>query len=77
MHRDQRIVSDVAELSSSLASTLSEMIIQPLTIIYYARALVNTMSLFAPITIFGYFLLGMVINKILIGPVVALGLEKV
>eukprot|EP00048_Salpingoeca_helianthica_P008976 m.128893 g.128893 ORF g.128893 m.128893 type:complete len:614 (+) comp14745_c0_seq1:158-1999(+) len=73
---DQRMVNDITTLSSRASSTLVEVALLPLIIAYYAHALAQILSISGPVSVFAYFLGGLVVNKLLMEPVIALTLRK-
>jgi hypothetical protein len=77
MTSDQRLVNDIAALSSRAAATLVEVALLPFTIAYYAHALAQILSFSGPATVLAYFVGGLLVNKILMEPVIALTLQKV
>ncbi|XP_069345003.1 lysosomal cobalamin transporter ABCD4 isoform X6 [Eulemur rufifrons] len=49
----------------------SKLIISPFTLVYYTYQCFQSTGWLGPVSIFGYFLLGTVVNKTLMGPIVA------
>ncbi|KAM6170896.1 lysosomal cobalamin transporter ABCD4 isoform 2-T2 [Erethizon dorsatum] len=68
---DQRISQDVERLCRQLSSMASKLIISPFTLIYYTLQCLQSTGWLGPVSIFGYFILGTVVNKTLMGPIVA------
>ncbi|XP_004682122.1 PREDICTED: ATP-binding cassette sub-family D member 4 [Condylura cristata] len=68
---DQRISQDVERFCRQLSSMASKLIISPFTLIYYTYQCFQSTGWLGPVSIFGYFILGTVVNKILMGPIVA------
>ena len=52
-------------------------IITPLTIIYYTLLLSEVIDYVGPLSVFGYFIAGLVINKLLMTPIVGIVFNKV
>ena len=74
---DQRIAQDTLSLTTLLGATLADIIILPLAILYYTYCLADIMSFSGPLSVFCYFLLGLVGNKMLMAPLMATTLKKV
>ncbi|XP_010587046.1 lysosomal cobalamin transporter ABCD4 isoform X7 [Loxodonta africana] len=68
---DQRISQDVERFCRQLSSMASQLIISPFTLVYYTYQCFQSTGWLGPVSIFGYFILGTVVNKILMGPIVA------
>uniref|UniRef100_A0A8C9A7U8 Lysosomal cobalamin transporter ABCD4 n=1 Tax=Prolemur simus TaxID=1328070 RepID=A0A8C9A7U8_PROSS len=68
---DQRISQDVERFCQQLSSMASKLIISPFTLVYYTYQCFQSTGWLGPVSIFGYFLLGTVVNKTLMGPIVA------
>ncbi|XP_028351978.1 lysosomal cobalamin transporter ABCD4 isoform X2 [Physeter macrocephalus] len=68
---DQRISQDVERFCRQLSSMASKLIISPFTLVYYTYQCFQSTGWLGPVSIFGYFLLGTVVNKMLMGPIVA------
>ncbi|XP_076979158.1 lysosomal cobalamin transporter ABCD4 isoform X2 [Tamandua tetradactyla] len=68
---DQRISQDVERFCRQLSSMASKLIISPFTLIYYTYQCFQSTGWLGPVSIFGYFILGTLVNKILMGPIVA------
>ncbi|EHB15439.1 ATP-binding cassette sub-family D member 4 [Heterocephalus glaber] len=68
---DQRISQDVERLCRQLSSMASKLIISPFTLIYYTFQCFQSTGWLGPMSIFGYFILGTIVNKTLMGPIVA------
>uniref|UniRef100_G1S2G7 ATP binding cassette subfamily D member 4 n=1 Tax=Nomascus leucogenys TaxID=61853 RepID=G1S2G7_NOMLE len=67
---DQRISQDVERFCRQLSSMASKLIISPFTLIYYTYQCFQSTGWLGPVSIFGYFILGTVVNKTLMGPIV-------
>ncbi|XP_032478386.1 ATP-binding cassette sub-family D member 4 isoform X4 [Phocoena sinus] len=68
---DQRISQDVERFCRQLSSVASKLIVSPFTLIYYTYQCFQSTGWLGPVSIFGYFILGTVVNKMLMGPIVA------
>ncbi|XP_016063684.1 PREDICTED: ATP-binding cassette sub-family D member 4 isoform X2 [Miniopterus natalensis] len=68
---DQRISQDVERFCRQLSSMASQLIISPFTLGYYTYQCFQSTGWLGPVSIFGYFILGTVVNKMLMGPIVA------
>ncbi|KAE8585966.1 hypothetical protein XENTR_v10021513 [Xenopus tropicalis] len=67
---DQRMTQDVERLCRELSSCASQVLTTPFTLVYYSyQCAVNT-GWMGPVSIFGYFVVGSLLNKILMGPVI-------
>ncbi|KAM5244634.1 lysosomal cobalamin transporter ABCD4 isoform 2-T2 [Hipposideros larvatus] len=68
---DQRISQDVERFCRQLSSMASQLIISPFTLVYYTYQCFQSTGWLGPVSIFGYFILGTLVNKVLMGPIVA------
>ncbi|XP_037359758.1 lysosomal cobalamin transporter ABCD4 isoform X1 [Talpa occidentalis] len=68
---DQRISQDVERFCRQLSSVASKLIISPFTLVYYTYQCFRSTGWLGPVSIFGYFILGTIVNKMLMGPIVA------
>ncbi|XP_072819512.1 lysosomal cobalamin transporter ABCD4 isoform X3 [Vicugna pacos] len=68
---DQRISQDVERFCRQLSSMASKLIVSPFTLIYYTYQCFQSTGWLGPVSIFGYFILGTMMNKMLMGPIVA------
>ncbi|KAM6202837.1 lysosomal cobalamin transporter ABCD4 isoform 1-T1 [Rhynchocyon petersi] len=68
---DQRISQDVERFCRQLSTMARQLIISPFTLVYYTYQCFQSTGWLGPVSIFGYFILGTVVNKILMGPIVA------
>ncbi|ELV09887.1 ATP-binding cassette sub-family D member 4 [Tupaia chinensis] len=68
---DQRISQDVERFCRQLSSMASQLIISPFTLAYYTYQCFQSTGWLGPVSIFGYFILGTMVNKTLMGPIVA------
>ncbi|XP_041428901.1 lysosomal cobalamin transporter ABCD4 isoform X1 [Xenopus laevis] len=67
---DQRMTQDVERLCRELSSCASQVLTTPFTLVYYSyQCAVNT-GWMGPVSIFGYFVIGSLLNKVLMGPVI-------
>jgi len=75
--RDQRISQDVDKLATSFGDVLVAVIITPLTIIYYTYNLSRILGFLGPVSIYGYFFAGAILNRLLMTPLVRAIVKKV
>ncbi|XP_036984023.2 lysosomal cobalamin transporter ABCD4 isoform X2 [Artibeus jamaicensis] len=68
---DQRISQDVERFCRQLSSMARQLIVSPFTLVYYTYQCFQSTGWLGPVSIFGYFILGTVVNKMLMGPIVA------
>ncbi|XP_066198651.1 lysosomal cobalamin transporter ABCD4 isoform X4 [Saccopteryx leptura] len=68
--RDQRISQDVERFCRQLSGMASQLIVSPFTLAYYTYQCFQSTGWLGPVSIFGYFILGTVVNKMLMGPIV-------
>lgn len=68
---DQRISQDVERFCRQLSSMTSKLVISPFTLSYYTYQCFQSTGWLGPVSIFGYFILGTMVNKTLMGPIVA------
>uniref|UniRef100_A0A8C1AIF2 ATP-binding cassette, sub-family D (ALD), member 4 n=1 Tax=Cyprinus carpio carpio TaxID=630221 RepID=A0A8C1AIF2_CYPCA len=77
---DQRISQDVERLCKQISTMASRLLISPFTVTYYTYQCFNRNHSIAGwigfVSIFGYFVAGTIINKILIGPIVSMLVEQ-
>ncbi|CAN8001085.1 unnamed protein product [Ixodes hexagonus] len=67
---DQRITQDVDRLCQKLSGIVPTVLVSPFTIGYYSYQSFNVAGIGGPLSIFLYFVLSTVVNKLLISPVV-------
>uniref|UniRef100_A0A3B4DT95 ABC transporter domain-containing protein n=1 Tax=Pygocentrus nattereri TaxID=42514 RepID=A0A3B4DT95_PYGNA len=72
----QRISQDAERLCKQLSSMASRLVISPFTISYYTLQCFNNTGWIGLLSIFGYFVIGTVVNKILMGPIVLTLIEQ-
>ncbi|XP_075281664.1 lysosomal cobalamin transporter ABCD4 isoform X2 [Opisthocomus hoazin] len=68
---DQRISQDVEKFCRQLSSVASKLIVSPFTLAYYTYQCFHSTGWLGPVSIFGYFLIGTIINKVLMSPIVS------
>ncbi|XP_062432934.1 lysosomal cobalamin transporter ABCD4 isoform X1 [Rhea pennata] len=68
---DQRISQDVERFCRQLSSMASKLIISPFTLAYYTYQCFHSTGWIGPVSIFGYFVIGTVVNKVLMSPIVS------
>ncbi|XP_036448190.1 ATP-binding cassette sub-family D member 4 isoform X2 [Colossoma macropomum] len=73
---DQRISQDAERLCKQLSTMASRLVISPFTISYYTLQCFNNTGWIGLLSIFGYFVIGTVANKILMGPIVSTLIEQ-
>ncbi|KAM4633388.1 lysosomal cobalamin transporter ABCD4 [Polymixia lowei] len=73
---DQRISQDTERLCKQMSTMASRLIVSPFTLAYYTYHCFHSTGWIGPVSIFGYFVVGTVANKILMGPIVATLFEQ-
>lgn len=73
---DQRITQDVDKFSQQLSEISPKLLISPLTIAYYSYKCFANTGWFGPVTIYGYFVVGSIINRIIMSPIVDLVVKQ-
>ncbi|XP_076201211.1 lysosomal cobalamin transporter ABCD4 isoform X2 [Aptenodytes patagonicus] len=68
---DQRISQDVERFCRQLSSMASKLIISPFTLAYYTYQCFHSTGWLGPVSIFGYFIIGTMVNKVLMSPIVS------
>ncbi|XP_065493064.1 lysosomal cobalamin transporter ABCD4 isoform X4 [Caloenas nicobarica] len=68
---DQRISQDVERFCRQLSSMASKLIISPFTLAYYTYQCFRSTGWLGPVSIFGYFIIGTIVNKVLMSPIVS------
>uniref|UniRef100_A0A803V979 ATP binding cassette subfamily D member 4 n=1 Tax=Ficedula albicollis TaxID=59894 RepID=A0A803V979_FICAL len=68
---DQRISQDVERFCRQLSSMASKLVISPFTLAYYTYQCFHSTGWLGPVSIFGYFVIGTMINKVLMSPIVS------
>ncbi|KAI1897280.1 hypothetical protein AGOR_G00081690 [Albula goreensis] len=68
---DQRISQDTERLCKQLSTMASRLIVSPFTLAYYTYQCFYSTGWVGPVSIFGYFVIGTVANKSLMGPIVS------
>ncbi|XP_063146166.1 lysosomal cobalamin transporter ABCD4 isoform X2 [Candoia aspera] len=68
---DQRISQDVERFCKQLSSMASRLIIAPFTLAYYTYQCFYSTGWMGPLSIFGYFIIGTIVNKFLMSPIVS------
>ncbi|XP_072284960.1 lysosomal cobalamin transporter ABCD4 isoform X2 [Pyxicephalus adspersus] len=67
---DQRMTQDVERLCRELTSFASKILTTPFTLVYYSYQCAISTGWMGPVSIFGYFVIGSLLNKLLMGPVI-------
>ncbi|XP_052380347.1 ATP-binding cassette sub-family D member 4 [Oncorhynchus keta] len=73
---DQRISQDTERLCKQMSTMVSRLIISPFTLVYYTYQCFYSTGWIGPVSIFGYFIVGTITNKILMGPIVSTLFEQ-
>uniref|UniRef100_A0A3Q1APZ2 ABC transporter domain-containing protein n=1 Tax=Amphiprion ocellaris TaxID=80972 RepID=A0A3Q1APZ2_AMPOC len=73
---DQRISQDAERLCKQMSTMASRLIVSPFTLGYYTYHCFHSTGWIGPVSIFGYFVVGTVANKILMGPIVSTLFEQ-
>ncbi|XP_062824374.1 lysosomal cobalamin transporter ABCD4 isoform X2 [Anolis carolinensis] len=68
---DQRISQDVERFCKQLSSIASKLVVSPFTLAYYTYQCFYSTGWMGPVSIFGYFFIGTIVNKILMSPIVS------
>ncbi|TNN82665.1 ATP-binding cassette sub-family D member 4 [Liparis tanakae] len=68
---DQRISQDAERLCKQMSTMASRLIVSPFTLAYYSYHCFYSTGWIGPVSIFGYFVIGTIANKILMGPIVS------
>lgn len=69
---DQRIGQDVERFCAQLRDLIPKLLISPLTIVYYSVQCFNATGYIGPVVIYGYFLMGTILNRIIMATIVNL-----
>eukprot|EP01135_Chromosphaera_perkinsii_P008191 Nk52_evm13s1178 gene=Nk52_evmTU13s1178 len=69
---DQRITADVNGFTSQFFNLMQKIILLPLVIAYYTVLCEDSMGYLGPVTIYGFFVVSVVVNKLLMSPLVSL-----
>ncbi|CAN9507370.1 unnamed protein product [Ophioblennius macclurei] len=73
---DQRISQDAERLCKQMSSMASRLIVSPFSLTYYTFHCFQSTGWIGPVSIFAYFVVGTVANKILMGPIVSTLFEQ-
>ncbi|XP_058018324.1 lysosomal cobalamin transporter ABCD4 isoform X2 [Ahaetulla prasina] len=68
---DQRISQDVERFCKQLSSMASKLIISPFILAYYTYQCFYSTGWLGPLSIFGYFIIGTIVNKFLMSPIIS------
>ncbi|KAM9704061.1 lysosomal cobalamin transporter ABCD4 isoform 2-T2 [Menidia menidia] len=68
---DQRISQDTERLCKQMSTMASRLIVSPFTLSYYTYQCFHSTGWIGPVSIFGYFVVGTIANKILMGPIIS------
>ncbi|KAG9481663.1 hypothetical protein GDO78_010744 [Eleutherodactylus coqui] len=67
---DQRMTQDVERLCRELGTVASKLLITPFTLVYYSYQCAISTGWMGPLSIFGYFVIGSLLNRLLMGPLI-------
>lgn len=67
---DQRMTQDVERLCRELSTSASKLLTTPFTLVYYSYQCAVSTGWMGPVSIFGYFVVGSLLNRLLMGPVI-------
>ncbi|CAB4000403.1 ATP-binding cassette sub-family D member 4 isoform X1, partial [Paramuricea clavata] len=73
---DQRITQDVDKFSNQFSSIFSTLVISPFTVGYYTYQCYKSIGYIGPLSIYGYFIVGTLFNKILMAPIIKLVFQQ-
>uniref|UniRef100_A0A8C4F2P8 ABC transmembrane type-1 domain-containing protein n=1 Tax=Dicentrarchus labrax TaxID=13489 RepID=A0A8C4F2P8_DICLA len=73
---DQRISQDAERLCKQMSTMASRLIVSPFTLAYYTYHCFYSTGWIGPVSIFCYFVIGTIANKILMGPIVSTLFEQ-
>eukprot|EP01119_Soliformovum_irregulare_P001270 TRINITY_DN109_c0_g2_i1.p1 TRINITY_DN109_c0_g2~~TRINITY_DN109_c0_g2_i1.p1 ORF type:complete len:597 (-),score=178.71 TRINITY_DN109_c0_g2_i1:125-1915(-) len=73
---DQRITQDVDNFSTSLAQVISSFITAPSIVVWYTWKTWKTIGWYAPLIVGGYFVIGYIITKFIMSPIVRLVFQQ-
>ncbi|KAM9778653.1 ATP-binding cassette sub-family D member 4 isoform X1 [Syngnathus typhle] len=73
---DQRLSQDAERLCKQMSTMAARLIASPFTLAYYAYRCFESTGWLGPLSIFAYFVVGSVTNKILMGPIVSTLFEQ-
>ncbi|KAJ7384685.1 ATP-binding cassette sub- D member 4 [Desmophyllum pertusum] len=73
---DQRITQDVDKFCDTFRKSLIVFIISPFTIGYYTYQCYQSSGYLGPVIIYGYFIVGTIINKLIMTPIVSLVVKQ-
>ncbi|KAM3920058.1 lysosomal cobalamin transporter ABCD4 isoform 1-T1 [Leptodactylus fuscus] len=67
---DQRMTQDVERLCREIGTVASKLLTTPFTLVYYSYQCAISTGWMGPVSIFGYFVIGSMLNRLLMGPVI-------
>ncbi|XP_028831155.1 lysosomal cobalamin transporter ABCD4 isoform X1 [Denticeps clupeoides] len=73
---DQRISQDGERLCKQMSTMASRLLISPFTLAYYTYQCFTSTGWIGLVSIFGYFVVGTITNKVLMGPIVSTLVEQ-
>ncbi|CAK8694193.1 unnamed protein product [Clavelina lepadiformis] len=73
---DQRITRDVDQFTKEWSLLMSRLVVIPFTIGYYSYQCFASTTWLGPVTIYVYFVVGTIINRLIMAPIVRLNVEQ-
>ncbi|XP_028409619.1 ATP-binding cassette sub-family D member 4-like [Dendronephthya gigantea] len=73
---DQRITQDVDKFSNQFSSIFSTLVISPFIVGYYTYQCYKSIGYIGPLSIYGYFIVGTLVNKLLMAPIIKLVFQQ-
>nr|CAB3219638.1 ATP-binding cassette sub-family D member 4 [Phallusia mammillata] len=73
---DQRITQDVDRFTREWSLLISKLVVTPFTIVYYSYQCFASTSWIGPVSIYIYFIVGTIINRLIMAPIVKLHVEQ-
>ncbi|XP_058844016.1 lysosomal cobalamin transporter ABCD4-like isoform X1 [Acipenser ruthenus] len=73
---DQRISQDAERFCKQMSTMASKLLISPFTLVYYTYQCFHSTGWKGPVSIFIYFIIGTVVNKVFMGPIVSTLVEQ-
>ncbi|MGH0181671.1 UNVERIFIED_CONTAM: hypothetical protein FKN15_007516 [Acipenser sinensis] len=75
-NQDQRISQDAERFCKQMSTMASKLLISPFTLVYYTYQCFHSTGWKGPVSIFSYFIIGTVVNKVFMGPIVSTLVEQ-
>lgn len=73
---DQRVTQDVDRFCQQFQKIVQGLIISPFTIAYYTYQCHTSAGYLGPLSIYGYFIVGTIVNKLIMSPIIALVIKQ-